>query len=65
MAKNSFVAEVTFKIRLTSAEIRMSKLVKSLISEQKALAAVFYFGEVFVFCRLINKNVLDWFLLII
>ena len=26
---------------------------------------MFYFGQGFVFCRLINKNVLEWFLLII
>ena len=52
------------KIRLTSAEIRIFETAKSLISEQTALAAVFYFGQVFVFCRLISKNVLGWFLLI-
>ena len=34
------------------------------ISEQIAVAAIFYFGQVFVFCRLINKNVLEWFILI-
>ena len=28
-----------------------------------ALAAIFFFGQVFVFCRLINKNVLKWYLL--
>ena len=38
--------------------------VKILISEQIAFAAVVYFGQVFVFCRLINKSVLEWFLLI-
>ena len=27
--------------------------------------AIFYFGQVLVFCELINKNVLGWFLLII
>ena len=36
-----------------------------MIPEQIALAAVFYFGQVFTFCRLINKNALEWFLLII
>ena len=36
--------------------------VKILISEQLAFAAVVYFGQVFVFCRLINKSVLEWFL---
>ena len=35
-----------------------------MISEQIALTATFYFGKVYVFCRLINKNVLEWFLLI-
>ena len=43
----------------------LSKAVKILVSEQIALSALFYFGQVFVFCRLINENVLDWFLLII
>ena len=38
---------------------------KSLISEQIALTAVFSFGQVFVFCRLTNENVLEWFLRII
>ena len=33
------------------------------IPEQIALAAISYFGKAFVFCRLINKNVLEWFLL--
>ena len=37
--------------------------VKILISEQKTLVAVLYFGQVFAFCRLINKSVLEWFLL--
>ena len=32
--------------------------------EQIALAVIFYFGQAFVFCRLINKNVLEWFLLV-
>ena len=31
------------------------------ISEQIPLTAIFYFGQVFVFCKLIN--VLEWFLL--
>ena len=30
--------------------------VKILVSEQIAFAAVFFFGQVFVFCRLINKS---------
>ena len=41
-----------------------SKAVTILIPEQLALASVFYFGQVFVFCRLINKNVFEWFLLL-
>ena len=36
----------------------LSTLIKIRISEQTTLAAVFY-----SFCRLINKNVLQWFLL--
>ena len=39
--------------------------VKVLISQQLVLATMFYFEQGFVFCRLINKNVLEWFLLII
>ena len=39
-------------------------IVKILISNQIAFAAVVYFGQVFGFCRLINKSVLKWFLLI-
>ena len=31
----------------------------------KAIAAIFYFGQVFAFSNLINKNVLKWFLPII
>ena len=38
--------------------------VKILISEQISFAEVLYFGQVFVFCNLINKSVLEWFLLI-
>ena len=34
------------------------------VLEQIALAPVFYFGQVFVFCMLINKDALEWFLLI-
>ena len=33
--------------------------------KQVAHAVIFYFGQVFVFCWSINKNVLEWFLLII
>ena len=43
----------------------LSKHVKILISEQIALPTMFYFGKVFVLCMLINKNVFEWFLLVI
>ena len=43
----------------------MDKNLSKLISEEIALAAMFYFEQVFAFCLLINKNVLEWFLLII
>ena len=33
------------------------------IAEQIALDAIFYFGQVFLFSMLINKNVLEQFLL--
>ena len=38
--------------------------VKILILDQIAFAAVVCFGQVFGFCRLINKTLLEWFLLI-
>ena len=38
------------------------KSVEILISEQIALAAVFFFEQVFVFCMLTNKSALEWFL---
>ena len=43
----------------------LSKPVKILLSEQIALAAMFYSEQVFVLCMLINKNVMEWFLLTI
>ena len=46
-------------------EKNLSKIGKILISEQIALDTVFHFEQVFLFCRLVNKNVLEWFLLII
>ena len=38
--------------------------VKILVSEQIGLATIFYFGQVFIFCMLISKNVLEQILLI-
>ena len=43
----------------------LSKVLKILISEQRSLAATLYFEQVYVFCILINKNKLEWFLQII
>ena len=43
----------------------LSKAVKILTSEEIALAAMFYFEKVFLFCMLINKNVLEWILLMV
>ena len=34
------------------------------ISEQITLAAIFNFEQVFLFCMLLNKTMLEWFLLI-
>ena len=42
-----------------------SKPIKVLISEQEALTVMFYFGQVFSFWSLINKNVSECFLLTI
>ena len=36
----------------------LSKFVKILVSEQIALPAVSHFEQVFVYCMLMNKNVL-------
>ena len=35
----------------------LSSYVKILVPEQIVLGVMFYFGQVFVFCRLINKDV--------
>ena len=43
----------------------LSKLSKFIISEQIVFVVMFYFEQVFVFCMLINKHVLEWFLLVI
>ena len=43
----------------------LSKFLKTVISEQIALTAMLRFEQVFAFFMLINKNVLEWFLLII
>ena len=43
----------------------LCKSVKILTSEQIACAVILYFGQVFVFCRSVNKNVLEWFQLVI
>ena len=37
--------------------------VKILLSEQIVFTAALYFGQVFVFCKLINESELDWCLL--
>ena len=43
----------------------LSKLVKVLILGQIVLTAMFHLEKAFVFWRLINKNSLKWFLLVI
>ena len=45
-----------------SSEQKSIYIVKILISEQTVFAAVLCFGQVFVFCRLIDKSMLEWFL---
>ena len=42
----------------------LSKFVKFVISENIALAVMSYFEQVFAFCMLITKHLLQWFLLI-
>ena len=51
-------------VSMLPSRVMVVKTVKILISDQIAFAAVVYFGQVFGFCRLINKSVLKWFLLI-
>ena len=46
-----------FKIRLTSAEIRIS----CLTSEQIALAAVFYFGQSFFYFGMVSTNNITYY----
>ena len=49
---------------ILAIKISKKKTVKTLIPDQIAFAAVVYFVQVFAVCRLINKSVLKWFLLI-
>ena len=55
---------ISLKERLRSGQKPIFTF-KTKTSEQIAFAVVLYFGKVFVFCRLINKGMLEWFLLII
>ena len=55
---------ITVSQKMTCSFVKKDKI-KILISDQIAFAAVVYFGQVFGFCRLINKSMLKWFLLII
>ena len=55
---------IPLKQTLSSGQ-KPAYIVKTLISEQIAFVAVLYFVQVFVLCRLINKSLLEWFLLII
>ena len=48
-------------IKIDIVDNNLSKPVKISISEQIALAVIFYFEQVLVFYRSINKNVLEWF----
>ena len=61
---------VYFYIIKTDIEAQISRqkpvqFVKIMISEQLVLSTMFYFEQGFVFCRLIKKTVLEWFLLIV
>ena len=51
-------------VSILPSRVMVVKTVKIIISDQIAFVAVVYFGQVFGFCRLINKSVLKWFLLI-
>ena len=51
-------------VSIVPSWVMVVKTVKIIISDQIAFVAVVYFGQVFGFCRLINKSVLKWFLLI-
>ena len=53
---------ISLKLTLISGQ-KLVYTVKTLMSEQIAFAAKLYFGQVFVFCRLISKSVFEWFLL--
>ena len=52
---------ISLKQTLSSGP-KLVSTVKILISKHIAFAAVLYFGQVFVFCGLINESVLKWFL---
>ena len=51
-------------VSILPSRVMVVKTVKIIISDQIAFVAVVYFGQVFDICRLINKSVLKWFLLI-
>ena len=53
---------ISLKLKLSSGQTPVYT-VKILISQQIVFAEVLYFGQAFVFYRLINKSVLEWFLL--
>ena len=55
---------VSLKQRKLSSGEKPVYNVQLLISEQIAFAPVLYFGQVFAFCRWINRSMLEWFLLI-
>ena len=58
---NLFFVWILLKQTLSSRQ-KSIYTVKIPTSEQITFAAVLYFGQVFVFCRLINKSTLEWFL---
>ena len=51
------------KMNISSGQ-KPAYIVKILISEQIVITAALYFGQVFIFRRLIKLRVLEWFLLI-
>ena len=55
---------ISLKQTLSSGK-KLVYTVKILLSEQMAFAAMRYFGQVFVFCRLTNKSLLELFLLMV
>ena len=63
--KHNHLLICTLLKQTSSSKQKPVYTVKILVSEEMAFAAVLHYGQVFVFCKLNKKSVLEWFLLIL